>query len=185
MIIRGLFMLARGEKAGIREFGDDLDSFTSSLAPLVAFPLVWAGITALSGQWESALVAFLAQICAVLALPVIVHAYAARTNREELWLRTVVAMNWSLWVAIPAALLVGLLGGLLEGAGLPAGLVGHAAMAGLLLYMLWLQWFIFSAGLGTGTLEGFALLVTCGLAQALFAITPMALGYAMHSPLVG
>ena len=36
MIFRGLMLLARGQKTGIKEFGNTLDSFTASLAPLIA-----------------------------------------------------------------------------------------------------------------------------------------------------
>jgi len=185
MILRGLLLLARGSKSGIREFGDDLDSFTSALAPLIAFPLVFAGITALEGHWEAAAVAFLAQLCSALTLPVILYEYAKRTNREALWLRTVVAAYWSVWVAIPVALIMFMISGILIGAGLPQAAAIHGAEAALVLYMLWLQWVVFSAGLGAGRLEALALLVACGVVLVVCTVTPVALGYALHSPVVG
>ena len=38
MILRGLLMLAKGDKAGLDEFGNSLEAFTASLAPLIASP---------------------------------------------------------------------------------------------------------------------------------------------------
>ena len=56
MILRGLFLMARGAKSGIKEFDNSMDAFTASLAPLIAFPLVGAGVSALGGQWQLALI---------------------------------------------------------------------------------------------------------------------------------
>ena len=98
MILRGLLLLARGQKSGIKDFGNSADGFTASLAPLIAFPLVGAGISALGGQWQLAAIGLLSRLCAVLALPLITYEFARRTGREALWLRTATALDWSFWL---------------------------------------------------------------------------------------
>jgi hypothetical protein len=49
MIMRGLWLLARGRRAGIAEFGNSTDALAASLAPLIAFPLVGAAVAGLQG----------------------------------------------------------------------------------------------------------------------------------------
>ena len=82
MIFRGLLLLARGKKSGIKDFANTMDAFTASLAPLIAFPLVGAGISVLGGQRQLAAIGLLSRFCGVLALPVITHEFARRTGRE-------------------------------------------------------------------------------------------------------
>ncbi len=73
MILRGLWRLAKGDAAGIKEFGGGLDNFYASLAPLIAFPLVGALVTAMQVDWRVAVLSFLARLCGVLVLPVLVY----------------------------------------------------------------------------------------------------------------
>ena len=44
MILRGLLLLARGGRAGMKEFDNSADALAASLAPLIAFPLVGAAL---------------------------------------------------------------------------------------------------------------------------------------------
>jgi hypothetical protein len=185
MILRGLYLLARGAKEGMREFGDDLDSFTSSLAPLIALPLVGDGFMAAGGDWRGAGIGFLAQLCSVLSLPVIVYEFARLTKHDANWLRTVVALDWSVWVVLPAALAVGICGGLIATAGVPVESATYAAIAALLVYMLWLHLFIIRTGLGLGWGQAVALLFMCAAVQGMCAVTPMLLGFGPHGPLTG
>jgi hypothetical protein len=159
MIWRGIWLLARGRAAGIKEFGNSVDALTASLAPLIAFPMVGAGITALGGQPKLAVVAFLARLCAVLAVPVITYEFARLTKRESLWLRTTAALDWSFWLIIPLLLVAGFIGTGLVTAGLAVKNAEYAAMAMMIIYMLWLQWFTVRAGLETTALAAAALVL--------------------------
>jgi hypothetical protein len=147
MIWRGVFLLARGKAAGIKEFGNSMDSMTASLAPLIAFPMVGAAITAINGQPKLAAIAFLARLCAVLALPVITYEFARLTKRDSLWLRTTTALDWSFWIIIPLLLIAGFTGAGLVSAGLDIKYAEYAALALLIAYLLWLQWFTIRTGL--------------------------------------
>ncbi len=158
MILRGILRLARGDKAGIMEFGNTVDSFTASIAPMIAFPLVGAGFSIYGGQWQLAIIGLLSRLCAVLVLPVITHEFARRTGREKLWLRTATALNWSFWILIPALFVAAFLGALLTEAGLAMQSAEYVAMGFMGGYLLWFHWFIVRAGLGLSQIQA-ALLV--------------------------
>ena len=125
-----------------------MDGFTASLAPLIAFPLVGAAISALGGQWQLALIGLLSRLCAVLALPLITHEFARRTGRESLWLRTATALDWSFWMLIPLLFLAAFAGAMLVEAGLAMGDAEYAALGIMAGYLLWYHWFIVRTGLG-------------------------------------
>jgi hypothetical protein len=183
MILRGLFFLARGAKEGMKEFGDDMDSFTSSLAPLIAIPLVAAGLVGGGGDWRGAVMGFLAQLCWVLALPVIMFEYARWLQRDTQWLRTAVALNWSVWLVLPVALLAGILGALVAAFGVPVEVATLGALGALLAYMFWLRWFIFTAGLGLTGWQAAGLVMICAAVQVVCLGTPLVLGFTGHGML--
>lgn len=173
MILRGLFMLARGRKAGINEFSGSMDAFSASLAPLIAFPLVGAGISAMSGQWAFALLGLFSRICAVLALPVIVYEFARRTGREALWLRTATALDWAFWMLLPVLFVAAFAAALLVEAGLgmePAE-IGVLVVSGG--YLLWYHWFIMRAGLSLNGLQALGLLLFSSLVVAALSAAPV------------
>jgi hypothetical protein len=159
MIWRGIWLLARGRAAGIKEFGNSVDALTASLAPLIAFPLVGAGITATNGQPKLAVIAFLARLCAVLAVPVITYEFARFTKRESLWLRTTAALDWSFWLIVPLLVAAGFIGTGLVAAGLSVKNAEYAAMALMIAYMLWLQWFTVRNGLEATALQAAGLVL--------------------------
>ena len=169
MIPRGLFLLAQGKQAGLGEFGADTNAFTASLAPLIAFPLVGAGLSAYNGEWQLALVSFLSRLCAVLVLPVIVHEFARRAGREPLWLRTATALDWSFWMVIPLLFIAAFFGALGVEAGLPMQSAGYGALAFICGYLLWMHWFILRAGLQISRLAAFMLML--GISAAILVLT--------------
>ncbi len=177
MIMRGLWMLARGQRDGMKEFSATSESLTASLAPLIAFPLVWQGMTALQGAWRSALIAFLVQLCAALTLPLVTYEMARLFQRQPLWLRAATALNWSFWIGAAVSILAIILAGGLAQAGTPPGLAltGILGLAGG--YLLWNRWFIVRAGLALGGWQ--AVLVTLLTLLASGACTGLAilLGY--------
>jgi hypothetical protein len=171
-ILRGIFLLARGRAAGILEFGNSPEALTASLAPLIAFPLVGAGMIAVSGQPGIAALAFLSRLCAVLILPVITHAYARVTKREAFWLGTATALNWAFWILIPLLLVAAFVGAGLVTLGLSETRAEAAVIVLLALYMLWLHWFIVRSGLRLSVSQAVALVVLSNVAIGLLTFGP-------------
>lgn len=179
MILRGLFLMARGAKSGIKEFDNSMDAFTASLAPLIAFPLVGAGVSALGGQWQMAIIGFLSRLCAVLALPLITHEFARRTGREALWLRTATALDWSFWLLVPMLFIAAIAGTILVQLGLAMESAEYVALGLMGGYLLWYHWFIVRTGLVLGRRQAAFLVVITGLTIALFTAGPFLLSYAL------
>jgi len=184
MILRGLWLLAQGKASGIKEFNNSLNDFTASLAPLLAFPLVGAGISILGGAWQLAIIGFLSRLCAVLVLPLIVHEFARRSGRESLWLRTATALDWSFWVLVPLLLIAAFAGAAMVEAGLsmPQGELIAIGIMGA--YLLWYHWIIVRAGLGFGAVQAALLVAISSIAISLFTVGPMLLDYAYYGHLV-
>ena len=171
-ILRGIFLLARGKQAGIAEFANTGDALSASLAPLIAFPLVGAGIIAFGGQPKLAAIAVLSRVSGVLALPVITHAYAKLMGKENLWLRTATALNWSFWLLIPLLFVTAMIGAGLVTAGLPQIKAEAAIIVLLGAYMLWLHWFIVRSGLSLSVLQAVGLVILSNLAIGLLTFGP-------------
>jgi hypothetical protein len=150
MILRGLWLLARGKAAGLKEFGASGEALLAALAPLIAFPLVGAAVTAFNGEALLALAAFVVRLCGVLALPVVIYECARLARREGEWLRTATALSWGFWVIVPLLFVAAVAGAVLVAAGLPMAQAETAALALLGLYLLWFQWFVVRAGLRLG-----------------------------------
>ncbi len=178
--LRGLVGLALGRVEAFREFRNTPAAFSASIAPLIAFPLVGAALLGLRGYWVYAASLMLSRLCGVLLQPVIVEFAARRLGRQERWLTTSTALNWSIWiifVLIPAAMVVN--DGLVSmGVGLPAALAMSAGMIGA--YMLWLQAFILRTGLKTNWWKAIALLLVVNLGGAILYAVP----YLFHPELL-
>jgi hypothetical protein len=175
MILRGVWLLARGRAAGIKEFANTADGLTASLAPLIAFPLVGAGRTAMLGQPKLAVIGFLARLCAVLALPVITHQFARAVGREALWLRTVTALDWSFWMIVPLLLVAAAFGAVLMKAGLDLTSAEYAAIAALMAYVFWYHWFTVRVGLEIGIWQAILLVFLNSVAIGLLTDAPLLL----------
>jgi hypothetical protein len=171
-VLRGIFLLARGRKAGIAEFANTQDALSASLAPLIAFPLVGAGIIALGGHPELGVIALLSRLCGVLALPVITHAYAKWMGREASWLRTATALNWSFWVLIPMLFTAALIGAGLVTAGLPNIRAEEIVIFLTCAYMLWLHWFTVRIGLDLSSGKAIGLVILSNIAIGLLTFGP-------------
>ncbi len=175
MIARGLLLLARGRSDGIKEFGNTGDAVAASLAPLIAFPLVGAGWTALNGDVKFAALGFFSRLCGVLALPLITYEFARLSRRGADWLRTVAALNWSFWMLLPALLAAAALGAMAVAAGVPQTTAEQSALTLLILYILWYQWFIIRVGLRLGVVGAVLLVVLNSAAISLFSAAPLLL----------
>lgn len=146
-ILRGLFRLARGDAAGIGEFPNTTAGFSASLAPLIAFPLVSAGLIAGSGHYRFAVLILLSRICTVLIPPVVIEFGAKLTSRASTWLMTATALNWSFWLILPLMLIAEVIANLLVAAGASTATAIAVVIVLMALYGLWFQWFTLRAGL--------------------------------------
>lgn len=176
MILRGLVKLARGDAKGLAEFSSDKEAFSASLAPLIAFPLVGAGITALSGDWKAALIGLFSRFCAVLALPLIIYEFSKLFGKTNHWLRTATALNWCFWLVLPAIFLAALLGSILVQTGLPITRSEQVVLEVVGLYLLWNRWFVLKAGLQLNIWRALLVLLASLIATGLFAVLPWAAG---------
>lgn len=143
----GVVRLARGKVDGLAQFGDTPQSFLASLAPLVAFSLVGAGLLAGRAGLDAVLGLLLVLVVAHLAPPVLSHALARYWDREDWWLRYATAYNW-VQCALPLAVLplaVGMQVAVMLG--FPAGTVVQLGIVLFVGYALWLQWLLARYGL--------------------------------------
>ncbi len=146
-VVRGLLLLARFDASGFRHLGGGAQDVLASLAPLLAFPLVF-GVLALLGGGDAHDLAALPAAVALLLLPLVAsETMARRWARDAQWGRFAVAFNWSLWTTTLATLVVFLLAGLLAGAGLPQRPLAIAALLVVLAYQFGLHWFLAYRGL--------------------------------------
>lgn len=177
MILRGLWRLAKGERAGINDFGTSLEHFYASLAPLIGIPLAGALVVAMQGDWQTALLGFLSRLVAVLLLPVAVYEFARLFKRESLWMRTATALNWSFLMLFPAFAVAVFIGAVLVqfGLAMTAGELVTIALIGL--YLLWYRLFALAAGLGLKYWQAGVILLVSSLALGLVMLAPAVLGY--------
>lgn len=145
--IIGVWRVARGKADGMTRFGATRQSFLTSLAPLIAFPLAGALLVLIAEGIVSAFELLAVTLIAQLAPPVLSHVVAARWQREHLWLHYATAYNWCYWaVPIVATVLMTALGTAI-GAGLAADAAVQTFFFALAAYSLWLHWFLARHGL--------------------------------------
>ncbi len=168
----GILLLARGRADGLRQFGDTPSAFLGSLAPLIAFPLVGAGLMLIQGGGLAAVSDLLATLCALLAPPVLSYEPARWWKREAQWLRFATALNWCQWV-IPllASILLILVYPLLL-AIMPLQAAGAAVICAVAGYGLWLHWFLARHALMISRLRAVVLVAVVNLGTGLLALGP-------------
>ncbi|WP_298162531.1 hypothetical protein [Acidocella sp.] len=181
--MRGLWRLAKGERAGILDFGAGPENFSASIAPLIAFPLVGALVVAMQGAWQLGVISFLSRLTAVLVLPVLTYEFAKLFGREHLWLRTATVLNWSFWVIPPILMLAAIAAAGLEVVGLSTMGAARVALAIMGLYLLWFRWFALRAGLGLGAWQ--ALLVVTVSTAAIIGLMVLPFMFGVGGPLPG
>ncbi len=172
----GIARVAIGRAEGLKEFGRTVQSFLSSLAPLLAFPLAGALIELVRGGVELALATVAISLILQLVPPVVSHALAVRWKREEQWLHYATAYNWCFW-ALPLVLAVlTVVFGIAIGAGLPDWLGANGVLAVLGLYSFWLHWFVARHALDLSRWRAGLLVVAVNAAALLLVIGPAQLG---------
>lgn len=172
-VLRGMLRLATGRADGFAEIGNTPAAFSASIAPLIAFPLVGAGLLAIQHHWQLAVSLFLSRFCGVLTQPVIVEFASGRIGgRTRNWLATSTALNWSIWLIFPLIPAGALVSGALVGLGLSQEIAVIVTIGLIGAYMLWLQWFILRHGLFVGRWRAAALLVVMNITIAALYLVP-------------
>jgi hypothetical protein len=171
-ILIGILRIARGRADGVACFGSTVHGFLSSLAPLLAFPLVGAVLGAFSDGPRRALTGLAMTLCALLTPAVVSYELSRVWQRADAWLRFATAFNWCEWILpilaclIMVPLSVGISLGLSEEA---AGKVLLGCLGG---YGLWLHWFLARAALGLSRLRAVALVFLVNLGTLLVVMGP-------------
>jgi hypothetical protein len=162
----GLMLLAVGRADGFTHFGTDTDAFLGSLAPLVAFALVSAGLVALSGRVLAAAELFLLSLIGLLAPAVIAEPLCKRWQRQAYWALYANILNWSkLLFLMVAPLAIGL------AASVPAA--GAVVALALLAYAFWFQWFVARGALRLSRTRALLLLLATQLGSNLLVLLPL------------
>ena len=102
----GILRIARGRADGIDCFGSSAQAFLSSLAPLIAFPLVGAVLAMFTEGPRRALTGLAMTLCALLTPAVVSYELARFWQRTDAWLRFATAFNWCEWILPVLACLI-------------------------------------------------------------------------------
>lgn len=172
----GVLRVAVGRAEGLAYFGRTVQSFLTSLAPLLAFPLAGAIIEFFRDGPLVAIELVLLTIVLQLAPAVLSHTLAVRWKREAQWMHFATAYNWCYWALPVVAFLLMMLFGMLIGAGLPDTVAAKGVLAGLGLYSLWLHWFLARHALELTRWRAALLVILVNAGTILLAIGPTQLG---------
>ncbi len=141
-ILVGILQIARGRPAGLACFGSSTQTFLSSLAPLIAFPLVGATLGAFTDGPRRALTDLAMTLCALLTPAVVSYELARIWNRSDEWLRFATAFNWCEWILPVLACLIMLPLSVAISLGLTEDVASPLLLGCLGIYGLWLHWFL-------------------------------------------
>jgi hypothetical protein len=171
-ILVGIFRIARGRADGVFCFGSNPQAFLSSLAPLVAFPLVGAVLALFSEGPRRALTGLAMTLCALLTPAVVSYELARIWKRTEVWARFATAFNWCEWILPVLACLVMVPLSAAVGAGLSESAASLVLVGCLGVYGLWLHWFLARKALGLSGLRAVLLVFLVNLGTALVVMGP-------------
>ena len=171
-LVLGILQLALLRAEGMRQFGDSAQSFLTSLAPLLAFPLMGAVLDLLSGAGPEDLAALLGGLVALLAPPVLSEAMAGLFGRRQEWLRYATAFNWSRWAMLLAVGAALTLMGMLATIGLPERAAVALALVAVVSYSIVLDWFVARVGLRLTPWRAAAVVIVVNSGAALLTLGP-------------
>ncbi len=137
----GLLMIGTGRVAGFAQFGDSIDAFLASLAPLLGCLIVLCGVLAWYGRPLSGLSALLTGVCGLLAPLIIADGFCRLWQRRQHWALYANVLNCAQWLMLAVLLLIVPLASLGVAAGLPTPQAVLLVMGAFGLYMLWFHWF--------------------------------------------
>jgi hypothetical protein len=171
-IIVGILRIARGRADGIGCFGSSPQAFLSSLAPLIAFPLVGAVLGLFTDGPRSALTGLAMTICALLTPAVVSYELARIWKRSDAWARFATAFNWCEWILPVLACLVMLPLSLAISAGMSETTASLVLVSCLGLYGLWVHWFLARKALALSGLRAVVLVFLVNLGTAVVVLGP-------------
>ena len=173
----GLWRIARGQRDGIACFGGDPQSFLASLAPLIAFPLVGAGVGLFTEGPGRALTDLAMTLCALLTPAVISFELAKIWKRSEAWARFATAFNWCEWILPILACLIIVPLSVAITLGLSEDLASLTLLGCLAGYGLWLHWFLARNALSLSRLRATVLVVLVNVGTVTAVMGPRLLGH--------
>jgi hypothetical protein len=171
-IIVGILRIACGRADGVSCFGSSPQSFLSSLAPLIAFPLVGAVLGMFSDGPRSALTGLAMTICALLTPAVVSYELARIWKRSDSWAQFATAFNWCEWILPVLACLVMVPLSLAISAGMSEATASIILVCCLGLYGLWVHWFLARKALALSGLRAVVLVFLVNLGTAVVVLGP-------------
>jgi hypothetical protein len=177
-ILVGILRIARGRADGIGCFGSSAQTFLSSLAPLIAFPLVGAMLGAFTEGPRRALTGLAMTLCALLTPAVVSFELARLWKRTDAWLRFATAFNWCEWILPVLACLIMVPLSVAISMGLGEDIASLVLLGCLGAYGLWLHWFLARNALILSRLRAALLVILVNLGTVVAVIGP---GLLVHS----
>lgn len=171
----GAAQLALGRGEGITRFSSTTEGFLASLAPWIAFPLVFAALAFLSGEALTAVTFMFMILVLQLTPPVLSHALAKWWGREEEWLRYATAYNWCQWTVGIASVAMLLVTSIAIGSGLSQSVGVNLFLVGVSGFSLWLSWSLARHGLGLSRLRAGLLVAVVNSVTVALLIGPQLL----------
>ena len=171
-VLVGILRIARGRADGIGCFGSSPQAFLSSLAPLIAFPLVGAVLGIFTDGPRSALTGLAMTVCALLTPAVVSYELARIWKRSDAWARFATAFNWCEWILPVLACLVMVPLSVAIGAGMSETDASLVLVSCLGLYGLWVHWFLARKALGLSGLRAVVLVLLVNLGTAVVVLGP-------------
>jgi hypothetical protein len=168
----GIIRVARGRADGIACFGGTTQSYLSSLAPLIAFPLVGAATRMATDGLRSALTGFAMTLCALLAPAVLSFELARLWKCTDRWIRFATAFNWCEWALPLIACLVMVPLGIAMAIGLDENAASLTLVCCLGFYGLWLHWFLARKGLGLSSFRAFVMVFVVNIGTIAVLLGP-------------
>jgi hypothetical protein len=141
-VVMGVLLVARGRTDGIERFAATSQGFLSSLAPLLAFPLVGTLLGLMTDGALQSLSDFVMYLCALLTPAVLSYELARWWGRGELWLRFATAFNWCEWILPVVGCILMVPISVAMSAGLDSQTASLILLGCLAAYGLWLHWFL-------------------------------------------
>ena len=138
----GLVLIGTGRADGFAQFGGTKAAFLGSLAPLLAFLIVFAGGLAWYGHLSLAATAFLSGVCDLLAPAVIGELFCRAWGRQQHWALYANVLNCAQWLMIAVFLLVAPLASLGMSLGLGLAQASLLPFTALGAYIMWFHWFV-------------------------------------------
>jgi hypothetical protein len=171
-VLLGILRIARGRADGIENFGSSRQAFLTSLAPLLAFPLVGAVLGLFSEGPRRALTGLAMTVCALLTPAVVSYELARVWQRSEAWIRFATAFNWCEWILPVLAVLIMVPLSAAISLGLSEAATSAILFGCLAAYGLWLHWFLARNGLGLSRFRAVVLVCLVNLGTAAAVMGP-------------